>query len=84
MMDGLQNVPVDRLLMRIKDIVGICASLLQIVISLGTIIFIIYSFFTKIDALTKQLSILQQQQSATQQMVVHSPFHHKHVNDDEE
>lgn len=83
MKDGLQNVPIDRMLMRVKDVLSIFASILQVIISIGTIIFVVYSFFTKIDALTSQISILQRQQSATQQIVTNSPLHQKRrVNED--
>lgn len=72
MKDGLTNVPIDRMLMRVKDVCSICASLLNILMSISTIIFVIYCFFTKIDGLVNQINILQQQQSATQQIVVNA------------
>lgn len=70
MKDGLQNVPIDRLLMRIKDLCSICASVLNIVLSLCTILGGLYYFTRSIDNVFAQLAILQQQQSATQQLVV--------------
>lgn len=61
--DGKQGISHDRVLMRIKDY-------LQIVTTVVGIIWMGYQGLRYLDRMTQNVSILQQQVSALQQMVV--------------
>lgn len=63
MKDGLQGVTHDRILMRIKDY-------LQIMTTIIGIIWMGYQGLRYLDRMNMQITILQQQVSALQQMVV--------------